>query len=232
MSQNLDELCTKLNYQFNDIDLLRRALTHRSYSAQNNERLEFLGDSIVNFIIAEALYRQFPDAKEGELSRLRANLVNGETLAGIAKEIGIGQFMLFGPGELKMGGEFRVSTLADAFEAIIAAIYFDMQDIKKCESLIIKLFGKRLTEASLTDELKDHKTQLQEYLQAQRKPLPAYRVVKTKGLDHQQIFYVECIVSGMKHMSRGTGTTRRRAEQAAARDFLSWLKGSYNPRVS
>ena len=224
MSHKLDELCEKLDYQFKDSDLLRSALTHRSVSAQNNERLEFLGDSIVNFIIAEVLYRKFPQAKEGELSRLRANLVNGETLADIAKEIEIGRFLMLGPGELKTGGEFRTSTLADAFEALIAAIYFDMRDIKKCESLIVKLFGKRIEDASLTDELKDHKTQLQEYLQAKRKPLPNYRIVTTKGLDHKQIFYMKCVVKGIDYMSSGTGTSRRRAEQAAAKDFLSWLK--------
>jgi ribonuclease III len=230
VSEDLGELCEIIGYQFKDMNLLRTALTHRSVASQdNNERLEFLGDSIVNFIIAKAIYRQFPKAKEGELSRLRANLVNGETLAEIAKEIEIGRFLLLGPGELKTGGEFRTSTLADAFEAVVAAIYFDAGDIKQCESLIVNLFEDRLKNASLTVELKDQKTQLQEYLQALRKPLPSYRIAMTKGLDHQQIFSVECVVEGIDHVSNGSGTSRRRAEQAAAKDYLLWLKSSYTP---
>lgn len=223
MQTDISKLCKNLSYQFKDCSLLRAALTHRSVCATNNERLEFLGDSIVNFIIAEIIYDKFPKATEGELSRLRANLVKGETLAEIAREVSIGQYLVLGPGELRSGGETRQSILADTLEAIIAAIYFDA-GMKACQLAVLQLFAQRLQQASIQDELKDDKTQLQEYLQARRFPLPTYQVISAKGDAHKQIFEIECTVLGFDYSSRGSGTSRRRAEQVAAKRYLKEMK--------
>ena len=187
MQRDLKALCAKLGYQFQDEALLEAALVHRSVSAENNERLEFLGDSIVNFVIAKTIYHRFPLAKEGHLSRLRANLVRGDTLAQIAKEISLGDFLKLGPGELKSGGDQRASTLADTLEAVIAAIYLDGNNAS-CEAVILQLFKDRLDNVSLSKDLKDPKTQLQEYLQARKLPLPTYNIASVEGDAHNQVF--------------------------------------------
>ena len=220
---NFERLTLKLGYQFNDIRLLHEALTHRSVAGGNNERLEFLGDSIVNFIIAEALYQKFPLAKEGELSRLRANLVKGDTLAKVAKEIGLGDCLKLGIGELKSGGFRRISILADALEAIIAAIYLD-SDFNACAAVVAKLFDKRLNDVKIDASLKDAKTQLQEFLQAKKLPLPDYEVERIEGDAHDQTFYMYCRVSSLNEQSKGSGMSRRKAEQEAAMKLLHILQ--------
>lgn len=215
-------LFRKLGYSFNDEQLVLLALTHRSYAGGNNERLEFLGDSIVNFIIAEALYLQFPQAKEGQLSRLRAKLVRGVTLAEIAKEFALGDYLRLGSGELKSGGYRRESILADALEAVIGAIYLD-NGIEACRERVLAWFASRLEKLSLDDTQKDPKTRLQEHLQAKQLALPIYEVVDVKGDAHDQLFTIECVVVGLAKKTLGIGTSRRGAEQEAARQALQQL---------
>jgi ribonuclease-3 len=191
---NLERLQKRLGYQFRDAQLLQTALTHRSFSANHNERLEFLGDSILNFTIAEALFDRFPVAREGQLSRLRALMVKGETLAEIAREFEIGDCLNLGEGELKSGGFRRASILADAVEAIIGAIYFDasMDDVK---TLILTWFDQRLGALSLElNSTKDAKSILQEWLQGRKKSLPEYEVIKVEGELHDQAYTVSCSV--------------------------------------
>lgn len=228
MVQNdFSRLERRLAYMFCDLNHLKRALTHRSKGPDNNQRLEFLGDSILNFVIAEALFRQFPDEDEGKLSRLRAHLVKGETLALLAAEIGLGDSLILGPGELRTGGFRRSSNLADALEAVFAAIYLD-GGIKAAQECILHLFASRLKDSSLTENLKDAKTQLQEFLQAQKSPLPQYELFSISGDDHEQIFHVSCRVPGMSLTAQGQGLSRRRAEQEAAHALLALLKAQLN----
>lgn len=222
MKEKLEKFSQKLGYKFKNILLLEAALSHRSVGNQNNERLEFLGDSILNFVIAAELFERYPKAREGELSRLRANLVNGETLALIAHEFKVGDYLRLGPGELKSGGFQRQSILADAMEAIIGAIYLDA-DLEMCRQLILQWFTLRLENAPTSTALKDPKTQLQEYLQAHRLPLPSYEILKIEGEAHAQIFYVECHVSGVSQITTGMGNNRRKAEQEAAKKLLDLL---------
>jgi ribonuclease-3 len=217
-----DVLMQKLQYQFKDISLLKAALTHRSVRGENNERLEFLGDSLLNFIIGEQLYRTFPQAKEGDLSRLRASLVKGETLAEIAQEFELGDFLRLGPGELKSGGFARKSILADAFEAIIGAIYLD-SNFESCRERVLDWFAERVKAIHLSLQ-KDPKTRLQEYLQAQHLPLPRYEILTIEGEAHAQIFHIECKVSGLSFVTSSVGPSRRKAEQYAAEKFLDLLK--------
>ncbi len=204
-----------LTYPFRQEDYLTTALTHRSAGSPNNERLEFLGDALLSCIIAEALFERFPDAREGELTRLRANLVKGETLAQIAQQLGLGQYLRLGGGELKSGGGRRASILADALEAIIGAIYLD-SDLNTCQRVVLHLWQNYLNNLSLKKICKDPKTRLQEYLQAKQKPLPTYRVLTIDGAPHDQHFEVECIVPGLPKPTHGSGESRRRAEQSAA----------------
>lgn len=217
-----EQLEKRLGYTFVNKELLKAALTHRSIRGKNNERLEFLGDALLNFIIASELYQTYATAKEGELSRRRANLVNGEILADIAKDINLGDFLYLGTSELKSGGGSRKSILANALEAIIGAIYLD-GGIETCKSCLLEWYSERLKH-SLKSNLKDPKSELQEYLQAQKLPLPDYYILKTEGEAHNCIFYVECRVAHLPFMAQGSGTSRRRAEQAAATHFLSLLK--------
>ena len=216
------KLCRILGYDFSDLTLLQLALTHRSYASTNNERLEFLGDSILNFVIAEALFQQFPKGREGQLSRLRARLVRGETLAEVAKDWGLGDFLRLGSGELKSGGFRRESILADAVEAIIGAIYLD-SGMERAHERVATWFGPRLEELTLEDHLKDPKTQLQEFLQSRKQPLPKYQVLKVSGEAHNQDFEVSCEVSVLDQPVVGTGSSRRGAEQHAARETLTKL---------
>ncbi|MBA2654319.1 MAG: ribonuclease III [Gammaproteobacteria bacterium] len=220
--RSADQLMRKLNYEFKHKDLLLAALTHRSVRSENNERLEFLGDSLLNFIIAEQLYRNFTSAKEGDLSRLRATLVKGETLAEIAQEFELGDFLRLGPGELKSGGFLRKSILADAFEAIIGAIYLD-SNYETCQGRVLSWFESRINEIHLSIQ-KDPKTRLQEYLQAKHLPLPCYEILAIEGEAHAQLFHIECRVSGLAYVTSSIGPSRRKAEQLAAEKFLELLR--------
>ncbi len=223
MESDLNRLYKVIDYTFNDVSLVKQALTHRSKGADNNERLEFLGDSILNFVIANELFRLYPSLTEGELSRLRAILVKGETLAEIAKEIKLGNFVLLGQGELKSGGFRRESILADAFEALIAAIYLD-KDLSQATAFIIAKFDSRLRDKALHECTKDPKTQLQEWLQSHKHPLPVYELVDAKGEQHNQTFYIECQVEGFDIRVTGIGSNRRKAEKDAAIKFLAAVK--------
>jgi ribonuclease-3 len=218
-----DELCRKLKYQFTTPKLLTTALTHRSSHNDNNERLEFLGDSIVNLIIAEALYLQFPRSQEGELSRWRATLINRDTLADVARGFELGRFMHLGPGELKSGGNERQSILSCAMEALIGAIYLDI-GFEKVRECVLRWYEPLLSNLSNAASHKDPKTILQEYLQGLRKPLPVYHVEDVQGEAHQQIFVVSCQIEGLDEKIVGKGTSRRRAEQDAAEAMLGKIK--------
>jgi ribonuclease III len=216
---NLANLIEKLHYKFQDESLLRAALTHRSVHGENNERLEFLGDSLLNCIIALAIYQHYPTAKEGELSRLRASLVKGETLAILAQQFELNKYIRLGPGELRSGGAQRESILADALEAIIGAIYLD-SDFQVCKELVLSWFADRLSLSDISDNLKDPKTLLQEYLQAQKLPLPLYTILSVTGEAHAQMFHIECRVPDLNQVAAGIGRSRRKAEQEAARKLL------------
>ncbi len=211
----LDLLEKRLNYTFQSSNLLRQAVTHRSMGSQNNERLEFLGDSILGFVVSEMLYHHYPDVPEGDLSRLRARLVRGESLAEIAREFDLGDALVLGQGELKSGGFRRDSILADAMEAIIGAIYLD-SDFTQCKRWLGQLFEERINRLPPLAELKDPKTRLQEWLQARKHPLPNYEVVKIRGEGHHQTFIMACRVDGMGVATQGEGSSRRKAEQEAA----------------
>ncbi len=222
---NHHQLTRKLGHQFADLSLVDLALSHRSVGAKNNERLEFLGDSIVNFLMAEALFEKFPTSREGELSQMRSQLVKGETLAAIAKEFSVGDYLNLGPGELKSGGHRRESILADALEALIGAIYLDGgMDI--CRQYVNRWFATRLDEIAPRESNKDAKTRLQEWLQARQMPLPKYLLVNTSGSDHQQQFTIECEIHHLQQRFSGDGSSRRVAEQAAAEEALAALHQS------
>lgn len=214
-----------IGYRFKDQSLLTQALTHRSYHGRiNNERLEFLGDSILNFIIGEALFMRFPKAKEGQLSRLRANMVKGTTLADVGNQFELSRYLLVGPGELKCGGAQRGSTVADAVEAIIGAIYLEA-GFAACQQVVQQWFTGRFDKLSLTDSVKDNKTRLQECLQSVRRALPTYRIIDIEGKSHNQIFRVECDIDGCEEVFIGEGTSRRHAEQQAAGKAINTLFG-------
>lgn len=223
MKIDLERLCRRLNYQFKKTAYLKQALTHCSVGSDNYERFEFLGDSILSFVIANELFHQFPLQSEGQLSRLRSFLVKGDMLAEIAKEIALGDFLFLGQGELKSGGFRRASILADSLEAVFAAVYFD-GGIDAAKEVILNLYRSRLEDPHLNECLKDAKTQLQEYLQAEKYSLPEYTLTKVEGDEHDQIFYITCSVDGVKHITYGHGSTRRRAEQLAARSMLELLR--------
>jgi ribonuclease-3 len=211
-----------LGYQFEDPERLLLALTHRSHGGQNNERLEFLGDSIVNMVIAEYLYRHFEKAREGQLSRLRARMVKGVTLAEIGREFELGNYLRLGPGELKSGGFRRESILADAVESVIGAIYLD-SDFHTCREQILRWFEVRLKKLDLQDTQKDPKTRLQEYLQSRQFPLPLYEVISVDGEAHAQTFNISCALPSLDRKTSGIGSSRRIAEQEAARNALKQM---------
>ncbi|EYU15790.1 MULTISPECIES: ribonuclease III [Photorhabdus] len=219
----INRLQRKLGYTFEQHDLLIQALTHRSASSKHNERLEFLGDSILSFVIANALYHRFPRVDEGDMSRMRATLVRGNTLAELAREFELGECLRLGPGELKSGGYRRESILADTVEALIGAIFLD-SDIQTIERIILRWYETRLNEISPGDKQKDPKTRLQEYLQGHHLPLPSYLVVMVRGEAHDQEFTIHCQVSGIELPVKGTGSSRRKAEQAAAEQALKQLE--------
>ncbi|CAL4321395.1 ribonuclease III [Buchnera aphidicola] len=215
----INKLQKILGYKFKNKELLIQALTHRSASSQHNERLEFLGDSILSFIIANALYKYFPHINEGDMSRIRASLVCGHTLATIAYEFDLGEYLQLGQGELKSGGFRRESILANTIEALIGAIFLD-SNIYKIEILILDWYKHRLKKINPINTKKDPKTRLQEYLQAKHLPLPSYLIVKVYGEAHNQLFTIHCEISGINENLIGVGSSRRRAEQDAAQHAL------------
>ena len=219
----MDKLQKNLSYEFNDIDPLRRALTHRSVSKNNNERLEFLGDSVLGCIISEELYSRHTSIDEGQLSRLRSHLVRGNTLANLAKKLSISENLILGQGELKSGGFRRESILADTFEAILGAIFLD-SDYLTVKRVTMLLFSDLLNEAKAEDSLKDFKTQLQELLQKKGHSLPLYELLETKGKDHNAIFYVSCHVEELKITVEKNAKSIKRAEQACAQSILEEIK--------
>ncbi len=210
----------RLSYEPRDTALFVAALTHRSAASINNERLEFLGDAVLNLVVAEHLYRLFPDASEGDLSRLRARVVSSEPLAEVAAELAIGDALKMGSGELKSGGFRRKSILADSFEAICGAVFLD-QGLDAARDIISGLFAARIAALPAPDELKDAKTRLQEFLQSRGLPLPKYSVERIEGEPHAQIFWVTCAVKSAAVRTEGSGSSRRRAEQVAAEQALS-----------
>ncbi|MDD5275704.1 MAG: ribonuclease III [Methylovulum sp.] len=222
MIKKPEALAKKLGLTFNDPKIFTTALTHRSFSANNNERLEFLGDSILGFVIAQKLYDQFPEASEGALSRIRASLVNETSLAELARKHQLGEYLLLGPGELKSGGFRRDSILSDALEAIMGALFKD-QGIVACQQWIEILFADKLQGLSSTHGQKDPKTQLQELMQARKLDLPDYTLLTMTGPSHEQTFKVQCTISLIADISIGTGISRRKAEQAAAEKMLELL---------
>lgn len=217
--QEIKQLQRKLGYTFKQIELLKQALTHRSANSSHNERLEFLGDSILSFIIANDLYHRFPKVDEGDMSRMRATLVRGNTLYKLAREFNLGECLCLGPGELKSGGFRRESILADTIEALIGSIFLD-SDIQTTKQVILTWYKTQLIEISPGDKQKDPKTRLQEYLQGHHLPLPSYLVVQVRGEAHEQEFIIHCQVSGRKEPIEGMGSSRRKAEQAAAEQAL------------
>ncbi|MDG6882054.1 Ribonuclease 3 [Phocoenobacter uteri] len=220
----LERLQKQIGYQFTQIDYLKQALTHRSAATKNNERLEFLGDSILNFAIGRALYHKFPKSPEGELSRMRATLVREKTLAIIAREFNLGEYLKLGSGELKSGGARRDSILSDCVEAIIAAIFLDCdKDMDKVTECVWAWYKTFLDEISPGDAQKDPKTRLQEYLQGRKLPLPTYEVIDIKGQAHNQTFKVTCQIKNMAQEFVGVGTSRRKAEQNAAEQIITQL---------
>ena len=215
-------------YQFSNPQLLRQALTHRSHSANHNERLEFLGDAVLNCIIAAELYRNYPALAEGELSRVRASLVNGQSLSALAIDLGLGARLLLGEGELRSGGAARPSILADALEAICGAVFLD-GGWEAARDLVARLLESRIQALDALRVHKDAKTTLQEILQGQRLGLPEYRVVSVEGQAHDQAFCVECAVPALGLTAQGAGTSRRRAEQEAAAALCGMLRQDWKP---
>lgn len=208
---------------FLDTRLFQEAITHRSVGGNNNERLEFLGDSVLDLIIAEFLFLNFPNLKEGELSRIRSHLVKKDTLATIAGEIDLGKLVILGPGELKSGGQRRDTILANALEAVIGAIFLD-EGLDGAKHFVFALFQTRIDELPSPSELKDPKSQLQEYLQAHNLPLAHYSLVHTEGACHAQNFKSLCVVEGLNINTSAWGSSKRKAEQASARKALDIIR--------
>lgn len=222
MSFDANRLQKKIKATFKDHALLEQALTHRSIGQNNNERLEFLGDSILGFIVADEIYKRFPTVDEGIMSRLRAHLVNRDSLANIAKKLNLSDELVLGPGEMKSGGKHRASILSDAVEAIIGAIYKD-KGLTEATSWVLAVFKEQLDFLSLETATKDPKTQLQEYLQGRGVAVPKYTVISTTGLDHDQQFKIECEVACLNEIVHATASSRKKAEQKAASKILESL---------
>lgn len=218
----LDDFLQSLHYHVNDSALLQQAVTHRSFSTDNNERLEFVGDAVIDLIIAEALYNQFSDKPEGELSRYRAELVRSSTLADIAREIGLNQVIRLGDGERKSGGADRESILSGTLEALFGAIYMD-SGMDRCQQLALSFFASRLQNIQNAAEKKDPKTALQELLQSRNKSLPQYELLKTEGKHHHQTFHIACYVSAFNKSVEAVGSSKKIAERNAAQLMLDWI---------
>lgn len=222
----LQRLQSSIGYTFSQTAILHQAMTHRSFSANNNERLEFIGDSILNYVVAKMLFDAFPDLPEGRLSRLRANLVNQEVLAEIARELRLGDVLFLGQGELKSGGFDRPSILADALEALFAAVSLDA-DFMSAEKIVRQLFEKRIAQIDLTAYAKDAKTLLQEALQSLRFSLPKYRIVEQSGKESTQQFEIECDLGELGEKFYATAGSRRAAEQIAAKEAFEYICKQY-----
>ncbi len=225
MIKDSSELKKKLRISFTDPELFTLALTHRSMGSKNNERLEYLGDSILGFVIARQLYLQFPQAGEGMLSRLRANLVNQSTLAELARQFKIGDYLRLGSGELKSGGYRRDSILSDAMEAIMGALLID-QGIEACETFILAIFDHKLQQLDADNWHKDAKTRLQELMQGKQMDLPEYSLINQSGAAHAQTFTVKCTTPYIETSSVAEGSSRKKAEQAAAEKMLDLIQAS------
>ncbi|RUO79462.1 ribonuclease III [Pseudidiomarina taiwanensis] len=210
-------------YQFNNVERRQRALTHRSAAAKHNERLEFLGDAVLGLVIAEALFERFPTADEGNLSRMRAMIVCGRSLAKLAQKFELGRFIELGPGERKSGGQRRESILADTVEALLGAVYLE-SDLETCKNLVLQWFAPELDKLQPGKVHKDPKTRLQEFLQGRQLALPEYQVVETTGQAHNQQFVVSCLVELLGDPVIGRGTSRRKAEQQAAELVLAAIE--------
>jgi len=223
LSSDLAALQQRLQYTFHTLALLRQATTHRSFCADHNERLEFLGDSVLGMCVADLLYRRLSALPEGDLSRVRAGLVREEALHPLAVKLGLPDVILFGEGELRSGGPKRPSILADALEAVIGAVYLD-GGFAAAQALVNRLYAAVEINPAMAAMSKDPKTELQEWLQARRLKLPSYKVVSTLGAAHKQTFEVECEIAEMNLRARGSGGSRRAAEQAAANAMLQTLK--------
>ena len=219
----LASLQSRLQHQFSDPSLLQRAVTHRSFSAEHNERLEFLGDSVLNLAVSTLLYRRLQAQNEGDLSRVRANLVKEGTLHQLAKDLRLDQVLHLGEGEARSGGHQRPSILADALEAVIGAVYLDA-GYAVAEALVLRLYEAVEINPQMQAAAKDAKTALQEWLQGRKMQLPQYRVVGTAGVAHRQTFEVECAIAELALAQRGSGASRRAAEQSAAAAMLATLK--------
>ena len=215
----------KLGYSFSNQLLYQQALTHKSAGSQNNERLEFLGDAIANWIIADLLYLKFPQASEGDMSRLRAQLVRQESLAEIARTLDLGEQLMLGSGELKSGGYRRDSILSDALEALIAAIYLDSGSVDVCKKEVLTWFAEKLDRLSLDQEYRDYKTQLQEWLQSRHFSLPVYEILEETGADNERLFKVKCTTTALKESATAEGDSKKQAEQKAAGLVLDKLVG-------
>lgn len=216
---------TRLDYEFRDDRLLLQALTHRSAPGPNNERLEFLGDAILDVVVSEVIYRQRPDASEGVMSRIRASLVKDTSLARLATSLDLGEYLVLGPGEKRTGGHHRLSILADALEAIFAAVYLDA-GFDRAREVIHAVYGDMLESLPESAAQRDPKTRLQELLQARKIDLPSYVVQRVTGKAHRQSFEVRCIVAAIDASTVGQGSSRRQAEQEAATGMLALLAGS------
>ena len=227
MVNKLESLQQSLAYQFSNPDLAQLALTHRSANAAHNERLEFLGDSLLGFIVAETLFTLNPQASEGELSRMRSALVNKNALAAAARSLGVGEYLQLGTGEANSGGSDRDSILADTVEALIAAIYLD-GGIDACTTFVKKISESKLGQESAATEQKDAKTRLQEFLQAQGKNLPKYEVVEISGAAHEQVFHISCRLESLGTEAAGSGSSKREAEQQAAKKILDAIDATTN----
>ena len=226
---DLPRLEKLLNYQFNKIKLLKEAVTHRSAGAGNNERLEFLGDSILNFVIAADLFIRYPDSSEGDLSRIRASLVNKEGLYLVSQDLKLGDYLILGSGELKSGGYRRNSILADTVEAIFGAAYMD-SDFENCSALILRLYNEQLKNVPDADSLKDPKTRLQELLQSRKFGLPEYDIIEIIGKAHNQQFTVNCKINKLDLITEGKASNRRKAEQQAADKIIPLVKEIFSKK--
>lgn len=223
MNADPRRLALSLGHHFKREELLEQGLTHRSAGSLNNERLEFLGDALIGFIIAEVLWERFPEADEGTLSRLRASLVKRESLSGLARDLCLGDYLRLGAGELRTGGHARDSILADALEAVLGAVYLDA-GFAATRTVVMTLFASRLDETGEVQSGKDPKTRLQEWLQSRKRPLPEYLVIAIGGDQHDQIFTVSCLLTDTDLRTLGDGSSRRRAEQSAAEAMLEQIE--------
>ena len=219
----MDTLSSRMAYEFRNPDLVKRALRHCSAGKDHNERMEFLGDAILGMVISHLLYTTYPLATEGELSRLRANLVQQSTLAELARLLGLGTWLSLGAGEIKSGGGNRDSILADAFEALVCALFLDA-GLEVCTAKVTEWFAPRLINSGTNAVSKDPKTRLQEYLQARKLPLPVYSILDIEGKDHVQKFQVSCQVVLLQDLEMGSGNSRKEAEQKAALRILEQLE--------